>query len=125
LVSKTAPLPDVRNLFIPSPGMIICEADLVGADAQVVAWEANDADLKSAFRAGLKVHAKNALDMFGPERAGVDGKREPLYTECKQGIHAIDYLGSAKTIAGIIGWKVEEVSALQRRWFGAHPGIVV
>lgn len=60
-------LPNVRKLIIPDPGYAIYEADLAGADAQVVAWEAEDDDLKSAFRAGLDVHSKNAEDMWGTE----------------------------------------------------------
>lgn len=58
-------LPNVRKLFIPDPGYTIYEADLRGADAMVVAWEADDEDLKDAFRRGLDVHAKNAEDMLG------------------------------------------------------------
>ena len=41
--------------------------DLTGADAQVVAWEAEDEDLKAAFRAGIPIHQKNAEEMFGAE----------------------------------------------------------
>lgn len=58
-------LPNIRKLFIPDKGYVIFDADLAGADAQVVAWEADDRDLKAAFHAGLDIHAKNATDMFG------------------------------------------------------------
>ena len=49
-------LPNVRKLFITDPGYVMYEADLKGADAQVVAWEAEDDDLKAAFRAGVDIH---------------------------------------------------------------------
>lgn len=58
-------LPNIRRLFIPDPGYFIASVDLAGADAQVVAWEAEDEDLKAAFRAGIPIHQKNAEDMFG------------------------------------------------------------
>ncbi len=59
-------LPNIRKLFIPDSGHFIASVDLSGADAQVVAWEAEDEDLKAAFRAGIPIHQKNAEDMFGP-----------------------------------------------------------
>lgn len=73
-------LPNIRRLFIPDPGHFIASVDLSGADAQVVAWEAEDEDLKAAFRAGIPIHQKNAEDMFGVEaeaesRGGVRGAR--------------------------------------------------
>lgn len=61
----TIVLPNVRRLFKPDPGHFIASCDLAGADAQVVAWEAGDEDLKAAFRAGIPIHQKNAEDMFG------------------------------------------------------------
>ena len=57
-------LPNVRELFLPDPDHVMFECDLKGADAQVVAWEADDEDLKAAFRAGIDVHSKNAKDIF-------------------------------------------------------------
>lgn len=98
-------------------------ADLVGADAQVVAWEAEDEDLKDAFRKGLKVHAKNALDMWGPDVVGEDGRREPYYTQIKSGVHGSNYGGSAYGIAKALGWGVSEAQRFQSRWFTLHPSI--
>ncbi len=101
---------------------MIADCDLVGADAQVVAWEAEDEDLKAAFRAGLKIHAKNARDLFGDE-AGPDGKKEPYYHDTKQLVHATNYDGKAKGIAAVLGWPVGRVVKFQRKWFQLHPGI--
>lgn len=116
-------LPNIRKLYIPDPGYDIYDADLAGADAQVVAWEANDNDLKDAFRAGVKIHAKNALDMFGPERAGEDGMRMPLYRETKSCVHGTNYGGTPRGIAPKLGWIVKDVEAFQDKWFYLHPGI--
>lgn len=119
-------LPNVRKLFIPDPGMVLREADLAGADAQVVAWEADDDDLKAAFRARLNVHSKNAEDMWGTAFTGLglgshayDEKRQ----ECKKGVHATNYGGTARTLAITLGWTVHEADQFQKRWFSIHPKI--
>lgn len=115
--------PNVRLLFGPDWGHELLDVDLAGADAQVVAWEANDEDLKAAFKAGLKVHAKNALDIFGPRQAGHDGRNEPLYSQSKQAVHGTNYGGSARAISFATGWTVHESELWQRKWFDLHPAI--
>lgn len=123
-------LPNVRKLFVPDPGYDIFDADLKGADAQVVAWEAGDEDLKAAFRAGLDVHNKNAEDMWGSAYTQLPGTIEsgPKYKkrkQCKQAVHATNYGGSPTALSRHpgIGWTVHESEQFQRRWFSIHPQI--
>jgi DNA polymerase I-like protein with 3'-5' exonuclease and polymerase domains len=122
-------LPNVRKLFIPDKGYAIFDVDLSGADAQVVAWDADDEDLMAAFKAGLKIHIKNYEDMtgikFDPAR---DKKAQPgslysAYDEMKRGVHATNYVGSARTLAITLGWKVARAEAFQKNWFKRHPKI--
>ena len=85
-------LPNVRKFFIPDPGYILWDVDLAGADAQIVAWEANDLPLKQAFidyqnGKGPKVHCVNAISIFGEQKAGKNGKTEPYYSRAKAGVH--------------------------------------
>lgn len=120
---RLVPLPNLRKLFRTDPGYLIADVDLAGADARVVAWDSNDLDLMDAFDAGLKVHAKNALDMLGPASAGDDGTKEPTYTKCKQAVHGSNYVGGADAIAAATGWSVAFVESFQRRWFQRHPRI--
>lgn len=116
--------PNIRKVIIPDPGYVIFDCDLSGADAQVVAWEANDEELKDAFRKGLKVHAVNAKAMFGEDRVGPDGKKDPeLYDKCKRAVHGTNYGGSAKTIASNVGWTIAQATRFQQQWFNLHPGI--
>lgn len=126
----TVELPNIRKLFIPDPGHEIADCDLSGADAQVVAWEADDAELKAAFRAGLKVHKLNAQLMFPDKVKGwtdddFKATDHPggLYYSCKRGVHGTNYGASARTVAQACGWTVHEAEEFQRRWFGARPGI--
>lgn len=119
-------LPNIRKLFRADPGYVMFEADLKGADAQVVAWEAEDEDLKSAFRAGVDVHAKNAEDMWGtaytrlPEHSH---ERRTKRQECKKAIHALNYGSSTRTVAISNSWTVREADSFAAKWFSLHPGI--
>lgn len=102
-------LPNLRRMFIPDEGMLLFDADLAGADAQVVAWEANDEDLKAKFRSGEKIHALNAKDMYGAA-AGPDGKKAPYYKNAKMGTHLC--LADGHEVLTPTGWqKVEDVLA--------------
>lgn len=125
-------LPNIRKLFKPDPGYMLFDCDLSGADAQVVAWEAEDVDLKAAFRAGMKIHAKNATDIFGKEFTDAPGdithKGTPkgrLYDQCKRGIHLTNYGGTPFTmnLTPEIGWPVAVASKFQSTWFRLHPGV--
>lgn len=124
-------LPPVRELIIPSRGHFIVDVDLSGADAQVVAWEAEDEDLKAAFRSGAKIHIKNFEDFykipFDPEvhkTRVAPGHLYPPYDEMKRAVHATNYFASARTVANTLQWKVSEAENFQRRWLGElHPAI--
>jgi len=115
-------------MFIPDPGYTIFDVDLAGADAQVVAYEAEDEDLIRAFRAGLDVHSKNAEDLWGKSFTSLSGDKDngpksKRRKECKQAVHATNYGGSSRTLAKVLGWTVHEADSFQRRWFSIHPGI--
>lgn len=116
-----ADLPNVRKTIVPDLGYEIASIDLSGADAQTVAWEANDEDLKQAFRAGIKIHAHNAKSMF-PGKV-VTGFEQPYYDLCKTGIHLINYMGTAPTLAGAMKFSVAEAERFMQQWFRLHPGI--
>lgn len=130
MVAQTIALPNLRKMFIPDPGYMIVDADLSGADAQVVAWEADDEDLKTAFRAGMKVHIKNARDVY-PEIVGdltdeqlkATDKPGGIYHNCKRRVHATNYGGSARTLAITLKTSLSEEERFQRAWFHLHPGI--
>lgn len=120
-------LPNVRKFFQPDPGHILFDVDLAGADAQIVAWEADDKPLKDAFRAhaagkGPKVHCVNAIAIFGT-KAGVDGTEDPYYSRAKTGVHLTNYGGKAKTCAAALSIPVWEAEHFQAEWFRLHPAI--
>jgi DNA polymerase-1 len=125
-MARAVILPNVRKMIAVDPGYVQFEADLKGADAQVVAWEADDEDLKAGFRAGIDIHAKNAEDMWGtaftslPEGSHArDHKRQ----ECKHTVHGIHYGCTPRTTAIQRGWLVIEAERFHRRWLELHPGV--
>ena len=122
-------------MFIPDPGKVIVDADLSGADAQVVAWEADDAKLKAAFRAGQSVHLMNGEDLLGKEFIEAEGHHKNpgthkgrLYEALKRFVHGTNYLSSARNLSlnPAVGWPVNVCDRHQRRWLDElHPGIRV
>lgn len=117
-------LPNIRKMFIPDKGYILFDADLKGADAQVVAWEANDEKLKKAFREGLDVHSQNAEEILGEEFASATGRtRYNLRQNCKAAVHLTNYGGKERTLAISQRWTIDRAKQFQANWFYHHPGI--
>src|SRR5687768_1402211 len=114
--------PNLRKMVVPDRGYELFDVDLAGADAQVVAWEAEDDDLKAKFRSGAKIHALNAKDIYGSD-AGPDGKKAPYYKRAKMGCHLTNYGGKPPTLSKALGMTIHESELFQRRWFQMHPGI--
>ena len=115
-----AGLPNVRTLFLPDPGYTIIDCDLDRADAQVVAWEANDEILKSIFHAGEDMHLQNARDIFNNPRITKDSKERKL---AKAGCHAINYGAKPPTLSRALGITIAEAERFYNRWFALHPAI--
>lgn len=130
MVAQTLALPNIRKFFVPDPGYLLVDADLAGADAQVVAWEADDADLKAAFRAGLKIHIKNVRDLQPDETAGMTDAQlkatdrpQGLYHNGKRRIHGTNYGAHPKTLAMKLRTTIDLEERFQSAWFSLHPGI--
>ena len=116
-------LPNVKKLFKPDPGWVICDTDLAQADAQVVAAEADDSELRDIFDDPTRdLHNENAQAIFG-------GKHYPAGTEhpkrqiAKGGVHAVNYMVAARTLAATLGITVHEAEQFIAKWLSAHPGI--
>jgi DNA polymerase I-like protein with 3'-5' exonuclease and polymerase domains len=129
-------LPNVRKFFVPDQGYTICDTDLDRADLQVVVWEANDDELKSALRRGVDLHILNGIALENQPAPPLDELVEshPNYPEhkarykrvrqlAKSFVHGTNYGGSARTMAIAANCTVHQAELLQSRWFAAHPGI--
>jgi DNA polymerase-1 len=105
-------------MFIPDSGFTIMEGDLARADAQVVAWEADDEELKELFRSGFDIHTENAKVIFNVKTVSREQRQKS-----KVGVHLVDYYGQAKTLAASLGVTVHEAEQFLNRWLSAHPKI--
>lgn len=130
-------LPNIRKLFIPDEGHTFFDIDLDRADLQVVVWEAEDTNMKSALREGLDMHCVNACDVFDIKGIPYDELREGHrnYKEhrarigesargkTKAGVHATNYGVGDRKLAQTLGITVQEAARFRAKWFGAHPGV--
>lgn len=101
----------VRSMFLPEEGELLYEFDLDRADAQVVAWEAQDLDLMQMFRSGVDIHTENARDLK---------VSRPM---AKRGVHAVNYYTTPRTLAIELGITVKDAENFIKRWFSMHPAI--
>ena len=58
-------LGQVRKLFVASPGMSLCIADLGQIEARVLAWMAGQLDLLEGFAQGKDIYSEFATALFG------------------------------------------------------------
>lgn len=112
-------IPNQRRLIIPDPGMTMIDMDLDRADAQFVAWEANDRALKDILKAGEDLHLQNAKDIWGSHVK----KKGPERQLAKRFCHAVNYGAYPKKLARALGIDLKLADWIYGRWFFLHPGI--
>jgi len=111
--------PNVRQMFVPDTDYIMCEVDLKQADAQVVAWEANDHSLMDLFeRNDVDVHTENAKVAFATDKI-----TKHMRQTSKSLVHGTNYGGKPRGMAKKLGLTSSQVETFQVRWFRAHPAI--
>jgi DNA polymerase I-like protein with 3'-5' exonuclease and polymerase domains len=93
--------PNIRSIIVPDPGFSLMEVDLAGADAQVVAWEANANDLKLLLQSGADLHSQNAYHLFNRNIAPRDLHLNGMtYRDnAKRAVHLTNYAGGYRTLA--------------------------
>ena len=116
--------PNVRKIFLPDPGHIIFEADLAQADAQTVAWEAEDEPLMSLFKAArtdpsIDLHSENAKDIYGLMRKPTRHERQMA----KHGVHGANFGATPYRLAKTLDMTRQQASQFLNRWFRLHPAI--
>jgi DNA polymerase I len=125
----TVVLPNIRKLFVPDPGYILIDCDLAGAEAQVVAAEANDLPLLKKFQTKVDIHKENATWKWGSAFTSLSKDSNEYYIKrqaCKHSVHAIHNGGHPKAMSAHSGikWPVSECEAFRNHWLGEHPGIL-
>jgi len=118
------PLPNIRRAFIPTRGHMLYDVDLTGADAQVVAWEANEKSLKEAFLKGVDIHNFNGTRIWGTAYDPAKRRRKLSWRdECKRAVHGTNYVAGVRGLQAALGWTMGEVDLFKRTWLRLNPGI--
>lgn len=112
------PLPNLRSTIVPDVGCSIFNCDLERADLQVVAWEADDAELMQMLIEHVDIHTENAKNLWG-----VASPTEQQRHFGKTFVHLTNYGGGFRTCGVKCHVTVHQAELLQRRWFEIHPGI--
>lgn len=130
MVATNIRLPNIRKMVIPDPGFVIADADLAGADAQVVAWETGDEKLKDAFKQGKKIHIVNARDVWPDqtkdmtdEELKATGSSGGYYYQIKRAVHGTNYGATYNALVNAIGWEPVQAQEFIERWLYLHPEI--
>lgn len=129
-------LPNVRSMFGPDYGRTFYDLDLDRADLQVFVWEIDDPLFKEVLRKGIDAHLLHVYLLDGQEPPPLDELVEghPKYLDhrtprkykrefSKVFCHAVDYVGSARTLAAATGRTVHETDRARRRYLSIHPKI--
>lgn len=125
----TLPPPNIRSILVPDPGYVLVEADLSGADLQVVAWDASpsaDTALKRRLRAKEDIHSANARWLFGPDCPVRELHTNGMsFRDCaKRAVHAGDYDTTPRTLAQTISIPLVKAEAYLDYWCNeANPEI--
>lgn len=113
-------LPNIRELFIPDPGMTMFDIDLDSADARIVAWESDCQWLKACFKAGKKPYVEIMKEYYQDDSKS---KKSPEYGMFKSLCHGTHYMGTAEGIAPRIGLDVRHTQQIQDWYFQKNPEI--
>ncbi len=113
-------LPNVRSLFVPDPGFTFFDVDLSSADPRIVAWEADEPEMKAMFREGLSPYVEVAKEYL---RDPTVTKKHPRYRSFKELINGTHYLGQPKGLAERIGFTVADTERAQNWYFQRFPKI--
>jgi len=128
--------PNIRSMFIPDSGFTWFDGDLDRADLQVFVWEIDDPVYKELLKRGVDAHLFHVYLLDGQEPPPLDELVEthPKYLDhriprkhkrefSKVFCHAVDYVGSSRTIASHVGRTIHEVDKARKLYLGAHPKI--
>jgi DNA polymerase-1 len=119
-------LPPIKRLFKPDDGFVLVDVDYERADAQFVAWESDESELKRVFQLGTDIHTENAAWLYQKANSLTAGKLGVTQEErhrAKNTIHGIHYGAKPRTTASTAGITVARADAFIEIWFTKFPGI--
>lgn len=123
---------EVRRYYIPDPGHILCEIDLIQAENRCVAYFAPEPRLIKAFEEGIDIHSQTAGSIFNKpleEISRVKGSTDiggGKYSERdigKHSNHGFNYQLSAPGFS--LRWIIalQQAQVIRTLYFELYPGI--
>lgn len=109
--------PEIRSIFIASPGMKLIGADYNQIEIRLLAHFCQDPNLLKAIHSGEDIHVATAKMMFNDYEANPIKRRY----QAKTINFGLIYGMSAETLASMLGCYVSEARALMRRYFQEFP----
>lgn len=127
--------PNIRKMFVPDSGHVICEVDIKQGDAQIVAWVSKAKKLMSTFQAQARgelrdglpidVHSENARTVFPNLPKNKKGRVPETERQLfKVAVHATNYGAKPFTLQHKLGITRKQAENFQRLWFAANPEIL-
>src|SRR5437773_1445441 len=121
---------EAREIVIADPGYVFIYPDGEQAEARVVAWLAQDAEMMRVFDSGEDVHCMMASYIFEEPYEKIlagylanDKKYVELRYIAKRTVHANNYGMGKRKFATIIRKSEAVAEALQNRYFAIFPSI--
>ena len=111
----------IRKAFVPSePGWLMLAADYSQIELRVLAHVSGDERLKEAFRTGMDIHTKTAMDVFGVSEDRVDARMRRQAKAVNFGIiYGISDFGLAQNL----NISRKEAAEFIRQYFAVFSGV--
>jgi len=110
-------LPNIRSLFVASPGHTIVNVDYSQAELRAIAQLSGDTRLKDVYQRGESLHHQVAERFYGKNYSGEQ------YVNCKNMNFGVAYGQSAETFQAKHDVPVEEGEEFIKWWFREFPGV--
>ena len=111
---------EVRKAFVPEENCVLVSCDYSQVELRVLAHMADEKALIEAFNAGMDIHTKTAMDIFGVAEADVTSL---MRRQAKAVNFGIVYGMSGFGLAEQIGVSNIEANNFINTYFEAYPGI--
>lgn len=110
----------VKEIFIASPGWVICKADYRQLEFRIMQQFAQDPILMEDLRSGLDIHRKIASNAYGVPESEVTKIQRHI---SKQIVFGLLYGRGAKSVALDLGITPEEAKVIISYFFHLYPNV--
>lgn len=109
--------PEIRNLFVASPGCKLVYADFNQAELRVMAYYSGDEKMVEIFQAGRKIHSEIAAELYGKNFDDAE------YMKAKMISFGILYGRGAQSLSLQLGTTVREAQEYIYKFFELMPKV--